>query len=109
MRSTLRNIAALVVVLLLAAPASATPIINSARSGPIIMKPGSETSVQQVFTQLFGTPGALDALANQTNIGSFRPTANTVFTYVRSIAGFGGSNEFWIYQSTNDVATARVE
>jgi hypothetical protein len=32
-----------------------------------------------------------------------------VFTYVRSIAGFGGSNEFWIYQSTNDVATARVE
>jgi hypothetical protein len=102
MCTSLRGIAAALLVLTSSSVSFASPIIND-RSDPIAVQPGPEVPLQNIFNGLFGAGNAPNVATDQSSIGSFRPTFETVFTYLSGFAGFRPSNVFGIFES-NDAA-----
>ncbi len=106
MCTTLRNSAALLLVLVSGSIACADPIVND-RAGAVQIQVGDLPQLQSIFTSLFGSATALDAMQNQTNYGSFQPNSLTSFTFLGSVAGYERSNVLGIYE-INNPSIARV-
>jgi hypothetical protein len=90
----------LLIVVLAATSATASPIVNN-RTGAVNVLPGPEVALQSIFTNLFGPGVGPSVSADQANIGSFRPTFETVFTYLAGYAGYRPSNVFGIFESAD--------
>lgn len=106
MCTSLRNSVALVLVLACGSFASADAIVND-RPGAVAVQVGDLPQLQTIFTNLFGSSGALNVITNQTNFGSFQPTNLTDFTFLGSIAGYQRSNVLGVYE-VNDPAISRI-
>jgi hypothetical protein len=107
MCTSLRSVAAFVLVVAFGSVGFADPIVNS-RSGAVDVLPGPEVPLQGVFNNLFGAGNAPNVATDQSSIGSFRPTFETVFTYLAGYAGFRPSNVFGIFEVNNIASAERV-
>lgn len=97
---------ALLVLLVASSWASAAPIVND-RSGAVAIQVGDLPELQTIFSNLFGSAAAPNALASQTNFGSFQPTNLTSFTFLGAVAGYRRSNVLGVYEA-NDPSISRV-
>jgi hypothetical protein len=106
MCTSLRGVAALVFVALFGSLGFADPIINT-RPGPVDVLPGPEVPLQTVFNNLFGAANAPNVATDQSSVGSFRPTFESVFTYLAGYAGFRSTNVFGIFEANNIASAER--
>lgn len=95
MYTFLRNSLACLLSLWLVSSAWAAPIENL-RSSTVTLKSG-DGHLQNILNGLFQS-GAPNATSGQSNVGSFRPTQFTAFTFLDAKAGYRATNRVGIYQ-----------